>query len=49
MASVKDMVSPFLRDYLLYFSAGEGVGLVTMEDEELTVAEELGSLTPALP
>ena len=49
MASVKDMPTPFLRDCLFYFCAGEGVGLVTAEDEELTVAEELGSLTPALP
>ena len=34
---------------LSYFCAGEGVGLVATEDENLAVAEELTSLSPALP
>ena len=34
---------------LSYFCSGEGVGLVATEDENLAVAEELTSLTPALP
>ena len=39
----------FVLQCLLHFDAGEGEGLVATEDKELTVAEELGSLTPALP
>ena len=34
---------------LSYFCSGDGVGLVATEDENLAVAEELMSLSQALP
>lgn len=34
---------------LFYFCAGDGVDLVATEDENLAVAEELMSLSPAIP
>lgn len=38
-----------IADFLSYFHSGECVCLVAAEDEDLSVAEDLGSLTPTLP